>query len=118
MKPTDDWVKDWRYGINLELERKVSEELLDVFTGFWIWADVEAKSKSTKQRYSGALHALGGYLIEEVGNKANTPSTVREFLAQYIDSGEGPLIYQHNEVWQNERDTVCRKLYRYLTNKC
>ena len=118
MRPTEDWIKEWRYGVNPHLEREVSEGLLEIFKEFWDRADIDAKSKSTKQRYAAALHALGGYLIEQIGNEAKAASTVREFLAGYIYPGEGPLIHHDNEAWQNELDTVCRKLYKYLTKMC
>ena len=118
MKPTESWIKDWHFGEDPNLERKVSEELVNVFKDFWVWADLDAKGMATQRRYSAALHALGGYLVEEIGNGAETSSTVRSFLKGYIDTGEGPLIYHDNEEWQNELDTACRKLYKYLTKQC
>ncbi|MBB3062836.1 hypothetical protein [Microbulbifer rhizosphaerae] len=118
MKPTEDWIKDWRYGVDPNLEKSVSEGLIEIFKDFWLWANLDTKSKSTQQRYSAALHALGGYLIEQIGNSTIYSGTTQDFLAGYIDAGEGPLIYQDNEGWQNELDTVCRKLYKYLGSQC
>lgn len=115
MKPTKQWIKDWRYGVDTKPEKRVSEGFIKIFTGFWIWANVDTKSKTTQQRYSTALHALGGYLIAQIGNGANVSGTTQEFLAGYLDAGEGPLIHHHNESWQNELGTVCRKLYKYMT---
>ena len=118
MEPTTEWVSDWRYGVEQEQEKKTSEELLVIFKEFWIWASINTKSKSTKRRYSGALHALGGYLVEEVGNGHRGNKSILEFTKSYVDSGDGPLIYQNNEAWQNELDTVCRKLHKYLSTQC
>ena len=118
MKPATEWTTDWRYGVEPNQERKTSEELLLIFHEFWGWAGLDKKSKSTKQRYSVALHALGGYLVEEAGNGHRGNKSIQDFLKHYIDSGDGPLIHNDNEAWQNELDTVCRKLYKYLAAQC
>ncbi len=118
MKPTNDWITDWHYGVKPSQEEKTSEELLEIFQDFWSWCNFETKSRSTKQRYSAALHALGGYLVEKTGNGHRGSKVIREFLKGYIDSGDGPLIHPDNETWQNELDRVCRKLYKYLAAKC
>jgi len=118
MKPKTKWITDWRFGVEPELEKKTSEELLVIFQDFWNGACLETKSKSTKQRYAGALHALGGYLVEEGVNGIRGDKSIYDFLKGYIDSGDGPLIYYDNEAWQSELDTVCRKLYQFLVAQC
>ena len=118
MKPTIDWITDWGYGVEPSKEKETSEELLRIFQDFWCWANLDTKSKSTKQRYSTALAALGGYIVEETGNGNRGAKSIHEFLKSYIDSGDGPLIYHDNEAWQDELDTVCRKLYKYLIAQC
>jgi hypothetical protein len=40
---------------------------------------------------------------------------IREYLESYVASGDGPMIYHDDETWQDDLDTVCRKLYKYLT---
>jgi len=117
MIPTENWIKDWRYGLEPGLEKRVSEELIEIFKAFWAWANLDTKSKNTQQIYSAALHALGGYLVEEVGNKARLPETTQELLRGHIDSGDGPLIHHDNETWQNELDRVCRKLFKYINTQ-
>ena len=114
MKPTNNWLADWIYGEKPRHEEKTAEELIKIFEDFWDWAKLESKSKTTKQRYSAALHALVGYLVEEAGNGFRANKGIREFLEEFIDSEGGPLIYHHDELWQNELDAVCRKLYKYL----
>jgi hypothetical protein len=118
MKPTTEWIKDWHAGLQPRLETQAAGELLDIFQAFWSWSDLDAKSKSTKQRYAGSLHALGGYLVGEVGNGHRGNKSLQEFIMSYIDAEEGPLIYHDNEVWQKELDTVCRKLHKYMASKC
>lgn len=114
MKPTHKWIKDWNFGIEPSLEKETAEELIRLFQEFWEWANLESKSKTTKQRYSAALHTLGGYLIEETEKGVRENRGIWDFVKSYIDSGDGPLIYHGNEAWQEELDTVCRKLYKFL----
>jgi hypothetical protein len=114
MKPNNEWIKDWRCGINPEREERLSNVFLKVFADFWVKSDLENKSKSTKNRYSSALHALGGYLVERGVFEENEMSSADELLLESISQGEGPLIYYSEEDWQNELDMVSRKLYKYL----
>ncbi len=115
MKPNKKWIEDWRYGVEPRLEENTAEELIKEFQAFWNWAVLDSKSKTTKQRYSGALHALGGYMVEETGKGKRANREIGEFLKGYVDSGDGPLIHHDNEAWQDELDMVCRKLYKYLS---
>jgi hypothetical protein len=113
MEPTKSWIKDWRYGVAPAKEREVSTELLSIFKRFWDWAELDRKSKSTQQRYSNSLHALGGWAVEkaaEDGSEVEVP----QILIEATSAGDGPLIYWGREEWQKELDTVCRKLYKFL----
>ena len=114
MKPTEKWVEDWLYGLGPTLEEKTAKELIKEFQAFWTWANLESKSKTTKQRYSVALHSLGGHLVKETGKKSRSDMGIRKFLKRYVDSGGGPLLHHDHERWQDELDTVCRRLYKYL----
>lgn len=117
MKPTNEWISEWKYGLQPEVEAKTSAELIELFLDFWGWSGLDMKSKTTRQRYSAALHSLGGYLVEKGGNGERGRESIEEFLLKYVDSGEGPLIHHNNESWQNELDMVCRKLHKYLASK-
>lgn len=114
MKPSDTWVSDWSYGIEPALENKVSEELIDLFSGFWIWAGLEEKSKKTQARYSSSLQALGGYLVREVGEGNMGEKSTTEFLYSNVNDEGGPWVYYDNEAWQKELDVVCRKISKYM----
>lgn len=118
MKSTENWIEDWKCEIDPESEEKISKEIIDIFNEFWNWARIEEKSKTTQQRYYAALHALGGYLVEQAARENDTPLAAKELIRLYINADEGPLIHQQDEKWQNEIDMVCRKLHRYLTEPC
>jgi len=114
MKPIQKWIEDWNCGIEPSLEKETAEELIRLFQEFWEWANLESKSKTTKQRYSAALHTLGGYLIEETEKGVRENRGIWDFVKTYVDAQDGPLIYHDNEAWQEELDTVCRKLHKFL----
>lgn len=116
MKPDDSWVNDWRYGLVPEKEREVSGHLLGVFQDFWRWAQLDQKSKTTRQRYGGALHALGGWAVEQIA-EGKASEDVYQLLVEATSGGDGPLIHLDSEEWQRELDMVCRKLYQFLVSQ-
>lgn len=118
MKPTSEWIEDWQIGENPSREREVSDHLLRLFTDFWSFRRLNEKSKTTRNRYSGCLQALGGYLVEQaVFDDDGTEMTTDELLSEHVGPHEGPLIYLDNETWQNEIDMVCRSLYKYMKGR-
>lgn len=117
MEPGEDWIEHWRAGADPERERKLGRDLLKVFREFWEGEALSEASKSTRNRYSGSLHALGGYLVARGIEEAHVESDAHGLLLEAIDLDEGPLIHYDNEVWQAELDTTCRRLYRYLMSR-
>lgn len=113
MKPENSWIKDWRMGVDSAREVAVATELLAFFIESWHALDMEHKSKTTQNRYAGAMHALGGYLVEQAISDEGRNKTADELLSKALETDEGPLIFHDHETWQSELDTVCRKLHRY-----
>ncbi len=114
--PNNKWIKDWIINENPSKEKKLGEGLIQIFIMFWQHANLSSKSKTTQNRYIGALHCLGGYLIEK-GIYENVDFSLYDLLTEYLNKYDGPLIHYDNEIWQNELDMVCRKLYKYLKNE-
>jgi len=114
MKPNREWIDDWRLGVKLSRENQISTDLLDLFFDFWGAEKLDKKSKTTVNRYSTSLHALGGYLVELSISDDASDKTAKKLISEYISPDEGPLIYHENEIWQDEIDMVCRKIYKYM----
>jgi hypothetical protein len=114
MKPDKKWMDDWMIGVKPVREKEIASELIDKFLDFWDQEKLDEKSKTTMNRYAGALHALGGFLVERAVMGEDKDKTADELLREHIDLDEGPLIYHDNEEWQTELDMVCRKLFKYL----
>ena len=112
-KPNKNWVKDWKIEENLNREKELGKDLVAIFDRFWMNCKLDDKSKSTQNRYIGALHCLGGYLVEK-GIYEETGLSAFELIKKYITQYDGPLIHYDNENWQEELDMVCRKLYKYI----
>lgn len=115
MKPNNQWISDWRIGIDSARETALAEALLQVFTRFWNWAALDKKSKTTQRRYGDSLHALGGYLVQRTISEEGVDMSAQQILDEQINAYDGPLIHHHDKQWQAEIDTVCRKLYKYLS---
>jgi len=118
MKPNSKWIDDWRIGEEPSRESQIANALLEVFVDFWDSNALGDKSKTTMNRYSVALHALGGYLVEQSISEGGLDKTIDELLSEYVGPYDGPLICHDNEVWQEEIDMVCRKLHKHLKRKC
>lgn len=114
MIPNSKWTKDWQIGEDPSREKKVSDDLIRLFIDFWKCQGLDKKSKTTKNRYSGSLHSIGGYLVEQAISDDGVDKTTQELLSEHIGPFEGPLICHDNETWQNEIDMVSRKLHKYL----
>ncbi|MFZ0611244.1 MAG: hypothetical protein WAM73_03310 [Desulfobacterales bacterium] len=117
MQPNERWLSDWHIDSAPSREKKVAGELLEIFISFWEVQGLNEKSKSTKNRYSGSLQALGGYLVEMAVSAKYRSMPARDLILEHISEFDGPLIHYDNEVWQNEIDMVCRKLYKFLRKK-
>ena len=112
--PQDSWTTEWKLGVDTRLEEKIGSEILEVFSAFWRDESIGERSKSTRQRYEGALHALGGHLVEKAIEREESSESGREMLCFAVQDDEGPLIHVRNPSWQRELDTVCRRLNAYL----
>lgn len=117
MKPDAGWIDEWRSGVDAHRENAIASELLKVFTDFWEKQKLDDKSKTTRNRYAAALHALGGYLVDRAVREDGLHKTAEDLLSEHVTPLEGPLIHHDNEAWQEELDMVCRKLYKYLKKR-
>jgi hypothetical protein len=117
MRPNAKWIGDWEIGVKPSREGKISIDLLNFFMDFWDQGQLEGKSKTTRNRYSASLHALGGYLVKQGISDQNLNKTAYELLSEHVGADDGPLIYHDNEDWQKELDMVCRKIYKHIRKK-
>ena len=116
MKPERKWIDDWLIGLAPARERKVSNGFISLFADFWKKQALDGKAKTTRNRYSAALHAIGGYLVEQAISEDGKNKTCYELVAEHIGPYDGPFIHHDNELWQDEVDMVSRKLYKYMKN--
>jgi hypothetical protein len=116
--PDRDWKQHWKVGILPPREAELTDAILNIFCDFWKDECIDELSKTSQRRYSGALHALGSYLIEKSVEEDNEDMSLENLLDDAITPDEGPLIYHENESWQKEVDAVSRKLYKHLKSKC
>ena len=112
--PNSTWFSDWTNDESGPLFQDIANGLIEIFTNFWNDLNLSSKSKTTQYRYSSALHALGGYLVHIASHQEAKVDSTRLFLLENISKEGGPLIFYREDTWQNELDTVCKKLYKHL----
>lgn len=114
LAPNNTWSSNWtKDELDLQLHN-IANGLVEIFSNFWKDIALSSKSKTTQYRYSSALHALGGHLVQIASHQEITVYSIRLFLLENISKEGGPLIFFREETWQNELDAVCKKLYKYL----
>nr|VFJ46487.1 MAG: hypothetical protein BECKFW1821A_GA0114235_101310 [Candidatus Kentron sp. FW]VFJ47981.1 MAG: hypothetical protein BECKFW1821B_GA0114236_100366 [Candidatus Kentron sp. FW] len=114
MKPNEKWIDDWRIGMKPSTEGELAGDLLKFFTDFWDRQKLDEKSKTTRNRYAGSLHALGGHLVECSIFDDDVDKSLHDLLFECVGPDGGPLIFPDDESWQNEVDMVCRKIYKHM----
>lgn len=117
LKPSMEWVEDWEIGVDPARELELSRAFVEIFGEFWLVDGMDMKSESTRRRYSGGLHALGGHLVSEGLDKGQEGRSARELLWEAVEFDEGPLLFQDDEAWQRELDRTCARLRQYLEEK-
>lgn len=117
MGPDRKWIDDWMLGVDVERERELGRWFLLHFAEFWVVEGLDRRSETTRRRYSGSLHALGGYLVKRAVSDDHAGDSAGELLWDAIDLDEGPLIFYDHEVRQEELDRTCRRLYEHLLRR-
>ena len=100
-----------------DLEDRMSDELVELFTEFWISADISKLSPKSQRKYSTGLWELGGYLVKRSVDEELT-GELSEKLDDALLGDEGPLVFHENPYAQNELDSVCRKFNKWRKTKC
>ena len=78
MKPNSKWIEEWQIGEKPSIEKEIAKDLLHIFVDFWDKQNLDKKSKTTRNRYSSSLHALGGYLVEHAISEDDTDKSAHD----------------------------------------
>nr|VFJ70448.1 MAG: hypothetical protein BECKFW1821C_GA0114237_102312 [Candidatus Kentron sp. FW] len=114
MKPNEKWIDDWRIGVKPSAEGELAGELVKFFMDFWDKQKLDEKSKTTRNRYAGSLHALGGRLVEYSIFDDDVDKSLHDLLFESVGPDGGPLVFPNDKSWQDEVDMVCRKIYKHM----
>jgi len=116
VKPGPAWLEDWRCGVDPRREDAIGQRLLEIFGQFWDDSGIDRMSATSRRRHANALHAVGGHLLARALAEDGLGLTAEELLAEHVTADDGPLVTCDDEAWQNEVDSVCRKLHRHLAS--
>ena len=107
----DNWPKTWSYTSKDILYGK---KIIQLFIPFIKSLKDSKLSKKTINDHIDNLWILGGYIIKEVNRNEKyrdwEPCMV---MPRYIDSIDGPTIFDLSEDEQESFDRTCRKYYKY-----
>ena len=114
-KDLDRWPESWA-GFP-ELDVPVGERILEEFQPFLLALIEKGLTKKTVKKYADYLWVLGGELIRHVNDEEKDRALpARELILDHIDETGGPYWRQaHNEHDRDAYDSVCRRLYQFMT---
>ena len=111
----DHWAQSWAGFPKLDVP--VGEKIVEEFKPFLQALGDAGYSKKTLKRYADFLWALGGEVIRHVNEEpADRKLPARELLLRHIDETGGPYWpHAYNARDRNAFNSVCRRLYRFMT---
>jgi hypothetical protein len=116
-----NWPRDW---MEFETDLEVGNGILQEFIPFIEHLVQKGLSKSTIKKYMTDLGVLGSEIIRRIHDSEDQrkwPASV--ILLSYIDDSGGPLPYCWDTTDFTEQryitayDSVCRKLYKFVTKQ-
>ena len=114
-KDLDRWPQSWAGFPDLDVP--VGERILEEFKPFLLSLTEKGLTKKTVKQYADYLWALGGELIRHVNEEeADRKLPARKLILNHIDETGGPYWpHAHNEHDRDAYDSVCRRLYQFIT---
>jgi len=109
----ENWPNIWA-GVPEDIE--YGKMLTKLFKTFIKFLKDRQLSARTINDHIDNLWVLGGFIIKEINlhpDRRNKDPIL--LLPRYIDSWDGPTIYDLSEYEQESFDRTCRKYYKYLT---
>ena len=108
----DNWPKIWAA---IPADIPYGNRLIKLFKPFIEKLKKSTLSLRTINDHIDNLWVLGGDIIKQCGyNPEKRDKDPLILLTYYIDSWDGPNIYDLSEYEQESFDRTCRKYYKYL----
>ena len=116
-KTIPEWPSNW--AISSKQDPAVGQDIVSEMIPFLIDLIQKGRAKGTIKKYASYLAALGGELIRCL-NQDDTERklSARQLILKYIDNEGGPYWKHASDDLDHERyDSVCRCLYKFMTNQ-
>src|SRR5262245_16877400 len=113
-KDINDWPESWEIDSD---DIRVGKAVLEYFKAFLVNKIEKGRSKKTIKNDSHYLWALGGELISHINEDEDERKlSAKALILNYIDDSGGPL-WQHasSELEHNQYDSICKQLFKFMT---
>lgn len=113
-KDIDDWPQSWSGDAD---DVPVGFKLLDEFKRYLANLIAKHRSKATVKKHANYLWCLGGEIIRDTSEHGmDDKLSNKDLVLRYVDSVGGPYWrHAHSESDRIHYHSVCRQLYKFLT---
>jgi hypothetical protein len=113
-KDINDWPDSWEIDSD---DIRVGNHILEHFTAFLIDKIQQGRAKKTIKNYAQYLWILGSELISRINfYEHERELSAKELILNYIDQDGGPLWQDaSSELEQDRYDSVCKALFKFMT---
>jgi hypothetical protein len=115
-KDIDEWPDSWEID---EADIKIGHDVVEQFKPFIISLIEKGLSKKTVKSYRDYLWALGGELIRQINDdESERCLSAKDLILKHVDNYGGPYWrHAYDEADDARYDSVCRKFFKFLTEK-
>lgn len=113
-KDMDEWPQSWA-GDDDDII--VGAKLLEEFQSYLSSLVEKGRAKATIKKHATYIWTLGGEILRDTNTHGVDPNLPgKQLLLKYINSDGGPFWRDaNNEEDFQQYDSVCRRLYKFLT---
>lgn len=115
-KTIPEWPKSWAIA---KEDVAIGQSLVEEMTPFLADRIRKGRAKSTIKIYAGYLWALGGELIRNINEDEDKRKlSAKQLILKHISESGGPYWRHARDGLDHEKyDSVCKGLYKFMTNQ-
>ncbi len=115
-KTIPEWPKSWAIA---NQDTAIGHAIVKELVAFLVDRIQKGRAESTIKMYAGYLWALGGELIRQINySDVERKLSAKQLILKYVNAEGGPYWrHARDELDHEKYDSVCKGLYKFMTNQ-